>query len=335
MTCVKETGTFAGRDLSRPARNAAPPGASGAFTLIELLVVIAIIAVLAALLLPALKSARETAKRMQCGNNMRQTMLALQMYFADNDSRHPLAGTYSASYKGWELLWPVALAPYIGIRGVDSRPASQDATGRHYAYITQVYDNGPARRSALFCPSDPLALTGASSLSYPTDFAWTSRSTYAAILSWNQPSGYTYQDSQIFATGVNNFKPATGTGPASAFGKAFTESSNPAGIAVFGHTGPGSTGSYLDANTVGPLSGGWQYSFFGALSHGGTLPFTWLDGHLSMISSDQLRNDFVAGGGNGTPGVLTPAATVVTARYGPNGSETLYGKGTSYSFMPW
>ena len=334
MTCLKRTGTFAGREQPRPARNAATPESPGAFTLIELLVVIAIIAVLAALLLPALKSARETAKRMQCGNNMRQTMLALQMYFADNDSRHPLAGTYTASYKGWELLWPVALAPYIGIRGIDSRPASQDATGRHYAYIMQVYDNGPDRRSALFCPSDPLALTGAGSLSYPTDFQWTPRSTYATVLSWNQPSAYTYQDSQLFATGVNNFKPATGTGPASAFGKAFTESSNPAGVAVFGHTG--GTGPYLEANTVGPLSGGWQYSFFGVLSHGGTLPFTWLDGHLTMISRDQLRNDFVIGGGNGTPGVLTPAATVVTARYGPSGSETLYTKSAAnYAFMPW
>lgn len=88
---------------------------TGGFTLVELLVVIAIVGILIAMLLPAVQQVREAARRITCGNNIRQTGLALMNY--ESSHRHLPSGWQTSnpsipiSTPGWG--WSATSLPYL------------------------------------------------------------------------------------------------------------------------------------------------------------------------------------------------------------------------------
>lgn len=85
------------------------------FTLVELLVVIAIIGILIALLLPAVQAARESARQMQCRNNLRQISLAMHNYQTSVGSYPPsfCVNPKNTSDKGGKWSAQARLLPYL------------------------------------------------------------------------------------------------------------------------------------------------------------------------------------------------------------------------------
>jgi prepilin-type N-terminal cleavage/methylation domain-containing protein/prepilin-type processing-associated H-X9-DG protein len=149
------------------------------FTLIELLLVIAIISILASMLLPALKSAKEKAITVSCCGNLRQVMMAAQMYAQDNQQYYDIPGSditllvnggYLGTRQRQVLYCPKTEENFTTLRvyGWNVR-ASNIATvytalgqyyrqqdGTAYALGQGAYDKGGILFSAMKRPSDTI-----------------------------------------------------------------------------------------------------------------------------------------------------------------------------------
>ena len=141
------------------------------FTLIELLVVIAIIAILIALLLPAVQQARESARRTQCRNNMKQLGLAFWNYH-DNHLTYPVnfawrsapglgAGGPAIANTGHS--WLTMSLPYIDQSPLYNQMNHNDTIGAPPLTLSTTNPNFVAAQMvipAFLCPSDTGAPLG-------------------------------------------------------------------------------------------------------------------------------------------------------------------------------
>jgi prepilin-type N-terminal cleavage/methylation domain-containing protein/prepilin-type processing-associated H-X9-DG protein len=118
------------------------------FTLIELIAVMAIIAVLLGLLVPAITGARETSRRIQCVNNLKQISLALQGYLCSHNAfpcgSYNETGPVLSVPEGYQVSWIVSILPHL----------EQSGTFRTFDFHYGATD--PANQTVRFTPISTL-----------------------------------------------------------------------------------------------------------------------------------------------------------------------------------
>ncbi len=148
---------------------------SSGFTLVELLVVIAIIGILIGMLLPAVQAVREAARRISCGNNIKNLALA-SLNYESAHQRFPASWAPTDSADGWSI--QAQLLPYCEQANLESNidfdKSYNDAVHSQVNLGGELVRLASARVPVLLCPSEPndvVRLDGDAPEHYPLNYA--------------------------------------------------------------------------------------------------------------------------------------------------------------------
>jgi prepilin-type N-terminal cleavage/methylation domain-containing protein/prepilin-type processing-associated H-X9-DG protein len=269
-----------------------------AFTLVELLVVIAIIGTLVALLLPAVQAAHESARRTQCVNNLKQILIAEQLY-------HDTFGRYTMGRETyWQqgVSWAFHMLPFMEMENVydsfeKSLPVFDDQNAlamrtpvpvfycptRRGPVADRDFDNNdkPSVKKNVAAGGDYAANAGLKMLFGTKDSDWTDTPDISVVVgpifTFSKVKARQVTDGQSLTLAIGerhiprDLESAPGLEDHDKGDNAFFAADNPSTILAGTEHGL-ATGPNDKRNTV-----------FGS-EHGQTVNFAFLDGHVTAIN---------------------------------------------------
>jgi len=281
---------------------------------VELLVVIAIIGILIALLLPAVQSAREAARRSQCSNNLRQLGLAAHNYHGALNCFPPgfmVVGQSNTTPGGWA--WGVFLMPYIEQSPLRDRLSPTKYTLEQVINDPSLLPMLQTDLSIFRCPSSPIGPLRTHQGAPNPKVASANYTCCRGFFSFTGTTHLTKRNNGVFygesATRIQDVTDGTSNtfalGERTAFGTNLgADSSWPSWC------GPGGGGAM---NTVSSAVADWVNNPTGTAAfsshHPGGAEFCFVDGSARFIAETIASNNAgVATGNTGNPSDFLGAA---------------------------